>query len=423
MDFKEHLLKYLPSDFVDELLISLEKPRTNSLILNTNKIKEEEFINMFPNIQKNENLYNSYSYDKNIYPFGKSYLFDNGAYYIIDKSSQLTTSFLEVNDNDLILDLCAAPGGKTISLALKYPNANIISNDLSLQRALTLSSNIEKLGLSNVYVINNDFSKIYKNFPETFDSIILDAPCSGSAMFRKSIEMKNDWNYKKVLAFSKIQQELFEIAFFMLKPGGFLVYSTCSFSYEEDDENILNFLKKHKNCKVFALKDNKTFYHTQELKEGIHLFPNLFDGEGQFICYLKKDGNITNNLTKNNLKTTFKSYPINLNYIEENKGIYYGYNLNFNFKNMHLIRKGLLIGEESKGIFKPSFHLAHYLSCTNTISLNEEEFKKYIHGDEISKNLNLKNDYYIVSYKNLNLGFIKYTNGKLKNLYPKGLRH
>ena len=254
MDFKEHLLKYLPSDFVDELLISLEKPRTNSLILNTNKIKEEEFINMFPNIQKNENLYNSYSYDKNIYPFGKSYLFDNGAYYIIDKSSQLTTSFLEVNDNDLILDLCAAPGGKTISLALKYPNANIISNDLSLQRALTLSSNIEKLGLSNVYVINNDFSKIYKNFPETFDSIILDAPCSGSAMFRKSIEMKNDWNYKKVLAFSKIQQELFEIAFFMLKPGGFLVYSTCSFSYEEDDENILNFLKKHKNCKVFALK-------------------------------------------------------------------------------------------------------------------------------------------------------------------------
>ena len=90
---------------------------------------------------------------------------------------------------------------------------------------------------------------------------------------------------------------------------------------------------------------------------------------------------------------------------------------------MHLIRKGLLIGEENKGIFKPSFHLAHYLSCTNTISLNEEEFKKYIHGDEISKNLNLKNDYYIVSYKNLNLGFIKYTNGKLKNLYPKGLRH
>ena len=283
MDFKEHLLKYLPSDFVDELLISLEKPRTNSLILNTNKIKEEEFINMFPNIQKNENLYNSYSYDKNIYPFGKSYLFDNGAYYIIDKSSQLTTSFLEVNNNDLILDLCAAPGGKTISLALKYPNANIISNDLSLQRALTLSSNIEKLGLSNVYVINNDFSKIYKNFPETFDSIILDAPCSGSAMFRKSTEMKNDWNYKKVLAFSKIQQELLEIAFFMLKPGGFLVYSTCSFSYEEDDENILNFLKKHRNCKVFALKDDKTFYHTQDLKEGIHLFPNLFDGELQFI--------------------------------------------------------------------------------------------------------------------------------------------
>ncbi len=424
MDFYTHLEKYLPNKFIEDLKSSLNDEPTSSLILNPYKMSEEKFKSLFPKIIKNSELFSSFSYKKDLYSFGKSYLFDNGLYYIMDKASQITTSFLSLNDNDLVLDLCAAPGGKTISLALRYPNVNFISNDISNSRTHTLSSNIEKLGLANVIVTSSDFSKIYKKFEKTFDAIILDAPCSGSAMFRKNTAMLEDWSYKKVLSQAKIQQSLINFAFDMLKEGGTLIYSTCSFSYEENEDVILKFLKDHADAELVNLKEDKTFYRSTQLPEAIHLFPNLFDGEGQFICYIKKKGKkIPNlNIPKQNIKT-FKEYDINLPYIEKINDSYYGYKTNIDLKNLYIIRKGLLIGVENKSIFKPSFHLAHYLDSANSIKLDQDEKDLYIKGLEIEKKLNIKNDYYTVSHLDINLGFVKYVDNKLKNLYPKGLRH
>jgi len=430
MEFKEHLKKYLKDEDIDKLEKSLLEERTNSLILNTNKLDKESFINEYKNIKEFKYIDNAYYYNKNEYEFGKSYLFDNGAYYIMDTSSMLVTNNLSLKEDSLVLDMCAAPGGKTISLALKNKNIHILANDLSYSRALTMSSNIEKLGLSNIDIISCDLKNHYLSLLEKFDAIILDAPCSGSAMFRKLEEMKNDRNYQKVLKQQSIQKELIEIAYKMLKKGGKLIYSTCSFSYEEDEEIILSFLKEHQDMKPVLKDDYKEIYHDQSLKEGCHLFPFLFLGEGQFYCLLIKDGTITETRKEDNKQTKLSkdikeivdTYNLDFKYYENINGLIYGYNYDFKLKNIPIIRKGILIGELNKGIFKPSFNLAHYLDNKNSIELTQKEKDQYIHGDTINKDLNIKNGYYIVSYNGINLGYVKYVNKTLKNLYPKGLR-
>ena len=214
MGFKENLKRYLCDEEIEKLFSAQVQERTNSLILNSKKITKEEFIKKYNKVEEHPFLENVFYYDKNLYPFGKSYEFDNGEYYIMDASSLLISHFLKIEDHDLVLDMCAAPGGKTISLILNNLDKqfSVISNDISYQRSLELSSNIEHLGFDNVLVTSNDFGKIYQNFYEKFDKIILDAPCSGSSMFRKNKLVKEDWSIEKVNRCAKIQKELIEMA-------------------------------------------------------------------------------------------------------------------------------------------------------------------------------------------------------------------
>ena len=200
MTFEENLKEYLSDTFIDELLLAQEKERTNSLILNTSKMSVEQFKKLFPLISPHPFIKNVFYYDKNIYQFGKSYLFDNGLYYLIDASSLLVSYYLPTKNGDLVLDLCSAPGGKTISLLLNNldKNLHVIANDISHQRALELSKNIERQGFENVIVSNNDFSKLYNKFTQKFDAIILDAPCSGEGMFRKLDQAVTTWSVDKI---------------------------------------------------------------------------------------------------------------------------------------------------------------------------------------------------------------------------------
>ena len=146
------------------------------------------------------------------------------------------------------------------------------------------------MGLSNLLIISNDFSKLYHNYQNCFDSIVLDAPCSGSGMFRKNDLMKDDWSINKVYKFSEVQKELITYAYSMLKPGGKLIYSTCSFSYEEDEE-VIEHLLSDTDAEVIQFESNLYFYQSKS-KLGIHLFPHLFPGEGHYICLIKKPGEI-----------------------------------------------------------------------------------------------------------------------------------
>ena len=429
MKFEENLKEYLSDEFIHELVLAQEKERTNSLILNSSKMSTQTFKTAFPNIKEHPFLKNVFYYNKNEYQFGKSYLFDNGVYYLIDASSLLVSYYLPTKNSDLVLDLCSAPGGKTISLLLNNldKNLNVIANDLSHQRALELSKNIERQGFSNVAVTNNDFSKIYKYYQNKFNAIILDAPCSGSAMFRKNSLAKEDWTINKVLSLQERQKELIKMAHFMLKEDGYLIYSTCSFSKEENEDVVLDALNNFNDLEIINIENKPYYYKSELLPEAIHLFPNLYDGEGQFIALLHKKGASSASINKSKNKITHKDllnkFELNFqNEININKEIYLN-NFAFDLTKLNLIRPGLHLGSLDKNIFIPSFHLAHYLNSSISIALTEEEFKKYIHGEEIIKNYNIKNDFYVVSYNGINLGFVKYVNERLKNYYPKGLRH
>lgn len=425
--FIDHLKNHFDSKIINDLINSLDKKPTGSLLLNTKKINIETLNKYFSSLRKHPFIDNVYYYDKQIDSPGKSFLFDNGAYYIMDSSSLLIHYFLDIKDGFNILDLCAAPGGKTISISLKNPNCNIISNDISMSRILSMRENLERLGIVNVSLSCINPAKLNLKYKNTFDIIILDAPCSGSSMFRKNEFSKLDWSIEKVNKCVSTQKELIQIAFNLLKPGGILSYSTCSFSYEENEGVILDFLSKESTAKLINLPHIEGEYRHKDLKEAMHLFPNLYNGEGQFICQIKKDESLINSTLPKNKKLSINKQKdlklINFYYQEIKNNHLYLFNNYLDLSNFNIIKNGLDAYEIKNELLIPTFHLAHYLDNNNSIKLNEIDFKKYLHGDLIKTNLDLPNGFYVVSYENINLGYVKKVGNDLKNYYPKGLRH
>ena len=299
MTFEEHLKKYLSEDEINKLISSEQEETKHALLLNEEKMSKETFLSLFPNVKPHPICEGVYLYDSNEYQFGKHVLHDLGTYYLFEPCSSIVSYLLNPNENDVILDVASAPGGKSIHTSLLMHNKGLmISNEIQNARSLILSSNVERMGRRNIIVTNNDIDA-FKNYQNTFSKIILDAPCSGSGMFRKQEEMKSDWTYAKVESLSLLQKELILKAYSLLTPGGRMVYSTCSFSYEEDEE-VIKYLLKNTNAKLVDIEDNKYFYKSKE-KIGIHLFPYLFPGEGHYICLIEKPNEDYIHLNKNQL--------------------------------------------------------------------------------------------------------------------------
>jgi NOL1/NOP2/sun family putative RNA methylase len=420
MEFKEHLSKYLTYEEIDSLLNSLDKPNKHAALLNINKIKDDEFISLFPKVTKHPIVPHAYIYEKEIYDLGKSIYYDLGCFYLQEPSAMLVSYLLNPNANDIVLDMCAAPGGKSVQASLLMKGEGVIfSNDLARDRTYILLENIEKLGLRNIVITDNDFQKIEQNYENYFTKIILDAPCSGSAMFRKDKKMMEDWSYNKVLKYSEIQKNLLISAYRMLKPGGMLVYSTCSFSFEEDEENI-----KHLLDNTDAIEEkipySKEFYVSRKLSYGIHLFPNIFSGEGHYICLIRKPPLL--NITKSNVE----NFKIEIEHFDRSKVKVFGdtkFFLNKEIKNvgLNIIRYGVkystIKGKDE--IF--DFHLSRVLdSFMNTLELNENELIKYIAGESLPRIS--KKGMILLKYNNIPVSFGKSDGKIIKNHYPKHLR-
>lgn len=425
MEFVEHLKKYLKEDEISDLLISLQNEKSkHALILNTEKMKEEDFEKEFPLIQKHPFIPKCYIYEEDIYFFGKNIYFDMGVYYLFEPCSPLVSYLLNPNKDDLILDACAAPGGKTIHTSLMMNNDGlIISNELSKERAHILSSNVERMGRKNVVVISNQIKELAKKYKNTFSKIILDAPCSGSGMFRKESKMQEDWTYNKVLSLASLQKELIDYCFSMLQEGGVMVYSTCSFSYEEDEETILSLLEKNENAYLIDIEDNEYFYKSEK-KIGIHLFPHKYFGEGHYICLIGKRISSNPISIKKKKEDKFPQYKEQLNL----DGFTFKYDNNifllpydFDLKNLYIIRGGLKLGTIEKHGFDYDHALSHYLSeFENEINLDLENAKKFLAGEQLFKEN--KNGFCLVKYNNIPLGWGKTTSNRINNRYPKGLR-
>ena len=416
MDFVASLEKYLSKDEVEKLLASFSETEKKSIYLNSNKLSNENLLQLFPNLKAHPVVANGYLYDKNEYELGKRIYHELGAYYIQEPSAMLVAHFLDAKPGEVVLDLCAAPGGKTIQTALKMQNQGlIIANDLSKSRANILLSNIERMGISNTVVTSLDFKNYYQKFHGFFDKIILDAPCSGSGMFRKSDEMKNDWTYEKVLKNAAIQKELILMCYSMLKEGGTMVYSTCSYSFEEDDE-VIEYLLQNSDAKLENIPSFKGEFRSPKFNETVHLFPSLFEGEGHYIALIKKPG----------ILQSSKILPFELTRVVQGKGnlreiqkFLVPSKLPANLEELAL-RPGLFLGTQIGDKFVPSHHRSHVESSSNSIELTKEEIVKYLKGETINKKC--PNGYAFVSYMGMNLGVVYSINGILKNYYPKGLR-
>ena len=433
--FDARMKSLLKDEYDDFKKALLEKP-VKGLYLNRNKknvekVLEEQYIEHHPIVE------NGYLYDENYHP-GRSAYFLAGLYYIQEPSAMLVADALPIEPDDFVLDMCAAPGGKSCEIATRLTGEGVlIANDIEASRARILSENIERFGLDNTIVTNVDPMRFTKQFQEAFDKIVLDAPCSGEGMFRKLEQAVDTWSEDKVLECAHIQKNLLKGAYDMLKQGGMVIYSTCTYSYEEN-EAMVHYAVDELGFELLPLSKSHGLCPGVDLDEVVRCYPHHYRGEGHFIALLRKPGNsprkvvrpMKPQVSQADLKVLKAFYQETLNkkvpaYIIENNGHLYAIKKNFpELKGIRVLRNGLYLGEVRKNRFIPSYSLALTLTKEDVkrsydYSCDSEEIKKYIHGETLEGTGN--KGFGVIFVDGYPLSFYKESN-QVKNLFPKGLR-
>ena len=430
----QDILKHEYPDFMK----ALEQPAVKAFYLNPHKKEAIKYLNkefIQPHVVVKDGYY--FNYEK--YPLGKSPFFSCGLYYIQEPSAMLVTHFLNIEKDDYILDMCAAPGGKTCAAASQLSEDGLmIANDIVPLRAKILSENVERFGLKNTIVTNCDplvFENQLKGF---FDKIILDAPCSGEGMFRKSDAAIETWSLEKVHECAHIQRQLLDAAMNLLKPEGQLIYSTCTYNTIENEEQI-QYLLNHYNCSLIPLKKSHGMSPGMNMEEAVRLYPHHYQGEGHFIALIQKHGEMTPFKSKNLKPVISKQnqllvqdfYKTYLNckvptYLYDNNNHIYAILPQFpELKGIRVLRNGFYLGECKKNRFEPSLALALTLQINDVKQFyrfheNDQEVTQYLHGETIEGST--QKGYGIIFVEDYPLSFYKESNHQAKNLYPKGLR-
>lgn len=433
--FDARMKSLLKDEYDDFKKALLERP-VKGLYLNRNKknverVLEEQYIEHHPIVE------NGYLYDENYHP-GRSAYFLAGLYYIQEPSAMLVADALPIEPDDFVLDMCAAPGGKSCEIASRLTGEGVlIANDIEASRARILSENIERFGLDNTIVTNVDPMRFTKQFQDAFDKIVLDAPCSGEGMFRKLEQAVDTWSEDKVLECAHIQKNLLKGAYDMLKQGGMVIYSTCTYSYEEN-EAMVHYAVDELGFELLPLSKSHGLCPGVDLDEVVRCYPHHYRGEGHFIALLRKPGNSPRKVVRPmkpqvspaDLKVLKAFYQETLNkkvpaYIIENNGHLYAIKKNFpELKGIRVLRNGLYLGEVRKNRFIPSYSLALTLTKEDVkrsydYSCDSEEIKKYIHGETLEGTGN--KGFGVIFVDGYPLSFYKESN-QVKNLFPKGLR-
>ena len=424
--FYQRCRDYFPDDYI-KFIELLKQPCTQGFFLNTRKASREKILSLidFPYSASNLSEESFYHECDNI---GKTKAYELGLIYPQEIAASLSTRYIDQNDIHLIVDMCSAPGGKTINVLNRIDNNCIcICNDVSHNRALILSSNLERLGLDNVVVTNKKCDQLAEQLNNKADLVILDAPCSGEGMIRKYPEILDDYSLNNIVNLAQIQRDLLENAYDMVKEGGTLIYSTCTYAFEEDELQIKSFLEKHDDMKLIPveLKSSSTLSGTVKLSP-------LNNTEGQFFAIMRKTGSDQNTNTKY-LKTAKEK--IVEDFIKQNFDFdnYYLYKYKDHFYlsliplldlGNNVIKYGIYLGDIFNKRFEPNHNLYRANSLIGhyryTYELNDEQYDMFISGNEIKADLS--NNYYLITYKGLSLGFGKCSNNTIKNKYPKGLR-
>ncbi len=352
-----------------------------------------------------------------------------GLFYSQEPSAMCAVPLLEIQGGERVLDLCSAPGGKGTQIAAKMQGKGLlVLNEPIFSRAKILSQNVERMGIKNAVVISAAPDELAKKFGGYFDKILVDAPCSGEGMFRKNAkEALEEWSEENVDLCAKRQAEILEEATKMLKVGGRLVYSTCTFSYEEDEGQVLDYLQKHPEMKL--IKQEK-------------LYPHKIDGEGHFAAAFEKEeetyeclGRGVKELKPCCLKTAEQAYRafekqffqgIFAKTLHEANGILYALPEGvFDLTGLNVLRAGVRLGEVVNGRFEPSHSLAMCVKaqeCKNVVSFDNDDVKteKFLRGETLEAEAD--KGWCLVCVDGYSVGLGKSVNGVIKNHIPKALR-
>lgn len=417
-DFSALLSTYCDKNMRVKFLDTVNGKAVSSLTLNSFSSLKKDILyyckDLLPSSVDKRILY----FDKEENKMGKSLLHFGGAFYIMDASSSIISYYLTplLGKTPCVLDMCAAPGGKSIALSFRKQDALIVSNDISYTRALEIAKNTDRLGLANILSMSMDPLKI--NLPPLFDVILLDVPCSGSGMIRKEPKMKEDWSMEKVQHLLPIQENLLDKAYTLLKKDGILAYSTCSLSIEEDEDQIQKFIRKHPDIEEIKVKVSEDIIPG---KYGYHLIPGIYKGEGIYYCFLrKKEGQA---YTPDEIKYKIASPVSSLKVFPYRKNQFLLPRMYKELSSLPYIVPGIKQLDDSPHPKCPFDH-AYSKVCEDIplLEITKEQAFLYADGQEITLSSSEEDGLKVICYEGLRLGFGKKVRNKLKNYLPKGLK-
>lgn len=407
-------------------LESLERPR--AVALRFNPMKGERPVLPFvgaPVPWEPEGFY----YDPETRP-GLHVYHEAGVYYLQEASAMAPVALLDPKPGERVCDLCAAPGGKTTQIAGRMLGRGfLVCNEINPKRAKILSRNIERMGVANALVTNEHPETLASRFPGFFDRVLVDAPCSGEGMFRKEEAAVTDWSQETVQMCARRQREILDSAARLVRPGGRLVYSTCTFAPEEDEETVAAFLESHPE---FTPEPVEAPWFVPGENASYRMWPHKLLGEGHFAAVLRKTQGESGEVPAcpgEKCPKAWESFAKELDItLPEGKAVSFGQSLYWapmelpELNRLKVLRPGLELGTERKGRFEPAHALALWLkTCAVAESFPTEspEMKAYLHGDVVPSG---KRGWCLVQAGGYAIGWGKGDGSVLKNHYPKGLR-
>lgn len=407
-------------------LESLERPR--AVALRFNPMKGERPVLPFvgaPVPWEPEGFY----YDPETRP-GLHVYHEAGVYYLQEASAMAPVVLLDPKPGERVCDLCAAPGGKTTQIAGRMLGQGfLVCNEINPKRAKILSRNIERMGVANALVTNEHPETLASRFPGFFDRVLVDAPCSGEGMFRKEKAAVTDWSQETVQMCARRQREILDSAARLVRPGGRLVYSTCTFAPEEDEETVAAFLEAHPE---FTPEPVEAPWFVSGENASYRMWPHKLLGEGHFAAVLRKAQGESGEVPAcpgEKCPKVWESFAKELDItLPEGKAVPFGQSLYWapmelpELNRLKVLRPGLELGTERKGRFEPAHALALWLkTCAVAESYPPEspEMKAYLHGDVVPSG---KKGWCLVQAGGYAIGWGKGDGSVLKNHYPKGLR-
>ena len=431
--FLERMKEYLGNQF-DSFLTSYENNNIRGISINKNVIDNQTFETIFDlDIKKIPYLENGYLLLSENVKIGFHPLHHAGSFYMQDPSAMCVVESIDLPSDILALDLCAAPGGKTIQLAQKLKNGYLISNEIERERSKILYSNVERMGLNNVVVTNNHPKDFLKAFEGCFDLILVDAPCSGEGMFRKYPESQELWSLENVMLCAERDKMIVDTATKLLKKGGILIYSTCTFAKEENEDIITYLINEYKYTQIDIKDDLKANLTPGFIPKTYRFYPHITEGEGQFVAVLQKNegeermpksySKFVKSIEFNDFVKKNLNCQIN-NVFLKNNDLYY-YSIPFDLSSLKVLNYGVKLGEIYNKRFIPNHNMFKSLNhlFTNHLNLDykDELVMKYLHGEQITSEVN--NGFGVINVNGIALGGFKATNNALNNYYPKGLRN